>query len=234
MTYLCPKGHQSSEADYCSECGVRIGAPAVAPPPTPNAPIAAAASIVCPACGATQTPGARFCEVCRYDFVAAQPSDTLGDSQPANPTDVPAAVAQAVQDPVAPQVAVAPKTFAGNLWAVLVADRTLISADDQGLAFPENEPERSFPLDLDEMLVGRRNARPGVHPEIPVNDPSVSARHLKICRRRDDGGLTVVDIGSSNGSILNGARVDSGVEVALNAGDQILIGAWTRITIEAR
>ena len=25
MTYLCPKGHASSEADYCSQCGLRIG-----------------------------------------------------------------------------------------------------------------------------------------------------------------------------------------------------------------
>ena len=101
------------------------------------------------------------------------------------------------------------------------------------LTFPEGEPQRSYPLDLDENLVGRRSARTNVHPEIPVGDPSVSSRHLKICRRKD-GSLYLVDVGSSNGTKLNGVTVEPGVETSLKAGDQIVIGAWTKIAIEAR
>jgi FHA domain len=60
----CPDGHESSAADYCDRCGIRIGVPA-APSASP-----------CPHCGA---PGLeRFCEACGYPTgsVAGQRSAT--------------------------------------------------------------------------------------------------------------------------------------------------------------
>ncbi len=109
----------------------------------------------------------------------------------------------------------------------------MVTAPDAAVPFPEGEPDRAFPLDLDEMLLGRRNARRDVHPEIAIADPSVSGRHLKICRQTD-GSRTIVDVGSSNGTKLNGAALQAGVETPLKAGDQIELGMWTRILIEAR
>src|SRR4051812_34628339 len=55
--------------------------------------------------------------------------------------------------------------------------------------------------------------------DIPVIDPTISRRHAEIeCR---DGGVTVRDLGSSNGTFLNGARVESG---AVNPGDTVTFG----------
>jgi hypothetical protein len=247
MTYLCPKGHQSTEPDYCSECGMRIAASSSGSAP---AATAAPAGGDCPVCGAQRAPGARFCEVCRYDFVAKKPADAADDGafapapaaavadpapapapQPA-PAD-PAPTAPASVAPAAPAPATASVNAIANPWAIVTADKSLMGPEAAGLTFPEGEPQRSYPLDLDENLVGRRSARTNVHPEIPVGDPSVSSRHLKICRR-PDGSLYLVDVGSSNGTKLNGVAVEPAVETALKAGDQIVIGAWTRIAIEAR
>ena len=243
MTYLCPKGHNSTDSDYCSECGIKMGAQTTpAKNTTPAAhPAPPAAGNICPVCATPQTPGARFCEVCRYDFVTRKTADdsAAADSPHAPVATAPSALAPppaaALPEPgpaAPPSVAASPLAV-GNVWAIVTADRSVIDPADAGLVFPEAEPKRSYPLDLDENLVGRRSARTNVHPEIPVNDPSVSSRHLKICRRKD-GALYLVDVGSSNGTKLNGAAIEAGVETPLKPDDQIVIGAWTRIVIEAR
>ncbi len=231
MSLVCPKGHASDDADYCSECGLRMTPPATVARACEAAVAEAceAAVSACPACTTPRTPGARYCEVCRFDFATSAPSlPPVGGIEP--PATAPAPVAPPAQSSVSAPA----EPFPGrNLWAVVAPDRALMAGGDPGLAFPEAEPSRSFPLDLDENLVGRRNGRAGVHPEIAVNDPSVSARHLKICRR-GDGTLYLVDVNSSNGTRLNDRQVEPGVETALRPGDSLVIGAWTRIVIEAR
>jgi hypothetical protein len=223
-TYLCPKGHVSTEPDYCSECGLRIAAAPAAPSAAP-----AASEGVCPVCATPRTPGARYCEVCRYDFGAANPVVPLAPAAPP-PAPPPPPAAPPPPDPA--PVAASPLAV-GNAWAIVTADKSLMGPETADLVFPEGEPRRSYPLDLDENLVGRRTSHGPVHPEIPANDPSVSSRHLKICRRKD-GSLYLVDVGSRNGTRVNGAAVEPGVETPLSPGDQIAIGAWTRIVIETR
>lgn len=238
MSYTCPKGHISTEADFCSECGLKIGAPAATPPAA--APVMSPSKAEdCPVCGAPRTPGARFCEVCRYEYSGAAPVAAVAAPPP--PPPPPPVLAPAppppppppLPDPAPPPPVSASPLAVGNAWAIVTADRSLMGPDAAGLAFPDDEPRRSYPLDLDESLVGRRSARANVHPEIPVNDASVSSRHLKICRRKD-GALYLVDVGSSNGTKLNGVAVEAAVETPLKPGDEITIGAWTRIVIEAR
>lgn len=226
---VCPRGHLSDDPDFCSECGLRIAAPpSVAPasaalPPVTAPPAAAApaatppAAQPCPDCGTPRVPGARFCEVCRHDFAAAAPPGTSAAAMPPPPPPTPA--------PLLP--AFATEAASGNMWIVVGRDPARLDAD------APSEPDRAYPLDLAENLVGRRNGRRDLHPEIPVADPSVSARHLKICRR-PDGGLYGVDVGSSNGTLLNGAPLSEGVEAPLKAGDVLALGAWTVLTLEAR
>ena len=46
-----------------------------------------------------------------------------------------------------------------------------------------------------------------------------------------DGGWAVLDPGSANGTIVNGAEIPAGVQVPLNDGDRINLGGWTAITV---
>jgi len=48
-----------------------------------------------------------------------------------------------------------------------------------------------------------------------------------------DGGWTILDPGSENGTLVNGREITAGVRLALHDGDRIHLGAWTVITIQA-
>ncbi|HEY8038487.1 MAG TPA: hypothetical protein VIF15_01785, partial [Polyangiaceae bacterium] len=76
MSFACPAGHASDESDYCSVCGAAIVASragaavrAGVAPLAPARPVAPAPG-GCPVCGEPRVADARFCEVCRYDFVS--------------------------------------------------------------------------------------------------------------------------------------------------------------------
>ena len=58
--------------------------------------------------------------------------------------------------------------------------------------------------------------------DIVLADHNVSRRHAEV--RRQDGGFVVVDLGSTNGTKVNGAGVR---ERRLNDGDEITVGAST-------
>jgi hypothetical protein len=57
---------------------------------------------------------------------------------------------------------------------------------------------------------------------IALSDPQVSRRHAEI--RRDERGYRIVDLGSTNGVLVNGIQVR---EQVLGDGDTILVGATT-------
>jgi pSer/pThr/pTyr-binding forkhead associated (FHA) protein len=46
-----------------------------------------------------------------------------------------------------------------------------------------------------------------------------------------DGGWSVVDLGTENGTLVNGREIPQGRAVPLRDGDRINLGVWTRITI---
>jgi FHA domain len=79
---LCPVGHESAADDYCDSCGRRMGGPGPSVAPAPAAPVRepagnepAGGGPAQPSCPVCHTPrSGRFCEVCRFDFVAGAPS----------------------------------------------------------------------------------------------------------------------------------------------------------------
>ena len=238
MSYVCPKdpSHLSEDADYCSVCGTKIdAAPLAASLPAParinlNAISqngnGVASTDVCPDCGLARHPGARFCEVCRYDFEAHL------SAAPAAPMPTPAL--DPAPDPL-PSIAPDPTPLPGAFrrWeAIAVVDPSLYEEPDPAVPCPTGEPERTFPLDLAESLIGRRSDRRDIHPEVPLSDVGVSHRHAKITRQ-PDGSLILLDLGSTNGTEVNGKEVLAGVQTPLQDGDQITLGCWTRITIRA-
>jgi hypothetical protein len=226
---ICPKcGQVSSESDFCSECGARIEVAGVGVPAAPAPAVAPTGVDACPACHTPRpSSSARFCEVCRYDFV----NQAAGG---------PPTVAAAVPQPAPPApVATAPGTTTttpapnGVRWDVVIAvDATLDTDPDPDLKAPE-EPERRIPLDKAENLVGRRDPSQLIVPDVLPHDPSVSRRHAKLLLNAD-GSVAILDLESANGTFVNGEQILAGVPHPLAHGDSVTMGRWSRLRIEER
>jgi hypothetical protein len=126
--------------------------------------------------------------------------------------------------------------------AVVTADReyfdSVIAAggpDAGSIKFPAYCPERRFRLTGREMRIGRRSPSRGLEPEIdltgPPADPGISHLHA-VLTAAPDGGWTVLDPGSSNGTQVNGSELAIGVPVPLHDGDRIGLGGWTVVHIQ--
>jgi hypothetical protein len=224
MTAVCPAGHTSEELDYCSVCGVAIVATGRAAPP--GRPVTSAAGVTplntgCPVCGEPRgTPDARFCEVCRYDFIAR-----TGGGPPAPAPVVP-------QKPAAP-APVSTSASSSSWLLVLTIDPSLDTEPDPDVPAPA-EPERVFPVEQAEMLVGRRDDRQNIRPAIPLHDPGASRRHAKFLFDAATSTVSLHDLASTNGTKLNGQDVVSGSIRPLKDGDEVTLGRWTRIRLKAR
>jgi pSer/pThr/pTyr-binding forkhead associated (FHA) protein len=74
---------------------------------------------------------------------------------------------------------------------------------------------RTFPVDGDELTVGRA---PGC--AVLLDDPTVSSIHARLTRRGEQ--VVLDDLGSRNGTLLNGRRLKA--PTALSPGDRVGIG----------
>jgi pSer/pThr/pTyr-binding forkhead associated (FHA) protein len=74
-----------------------------------------------------------------------------------------------------------------------------------------------------ELILGREQGSA----DLVIDDPGVSRRHARVLP--DDDGVIVEDLGSSNGTFVNGKRISGPVELA--ADDQVQLGA-TVLSIE--
>ncbi|KAA0080536.1 FHA domain-containing protein [Mycolicibacterium sp. P9-64] len=203
----CIEGHISVAEDYCDVCGSPFGTPTASPTPAPAASVKECAACAAPISG-------RFCESCGHDSALPAPA-TPGSSSPAQP--------------------------AGAVWTVVVSadrkfyERVLAREGPDTVDFPAYFPERRIPLQSNTALIGRGNPNQGVQPEIDLGihpaDRGVSSQHAVL--RIHDSGLTVTDIGSTNGTTLNDSddRLGDGEETPLADGDRIHVGAWTTITV---
>jgi hypothetical protein len=66
-----------------------------------------------------------------------------------------------------------------------------------------------------ELVIGRANA------DLTIDDAEVSRRHVAV-RRLEDGQLEVEDLGSANGTFVNGSRIEGPVKVG--GGTKIRVG----------
>ncbi|HMD61471.1 MAG TPA: FHA domain-containing protein [Opitutaceae bacterium] len=240
--YTCPQNHQSESPDFCSICGVEIPADAaevaaispVTPPPQ-------ATGERCPDCGILcEGPEQVYCEVCGFNFRTR----TSGVPPLGGPI-APAPVTEALREPA---LSNPPPEATGNgpeslpspsppgqdspvvRWDVLVEiDDSLYGTKNPDA--PVHQPTRTFTLFDDESLIGRAGTE--VRAQVPIaGDHGVSRRQAMLVRR-PDGGLLLRDLGSTNGTQVNGVDVVPGVDVPVGDGDRIAIGAWTRITLRA-
>ncbi len=204
----CVQGHASAADDYCDVCGSPIGTPPkdpAQPNPSPTAEVKA-----CPVCEAPVS--GRFCEACGHD--------------------------SALPEPVVPPQS---SSAAAVVWTAVVAadrkfyERVLARGGPDTVEFPAFFPERRISLQHNATLIGRHNRDQGVEPEIDLGihpaDRGVSTQHAVL--RIRDSGLTVTDLGSTNGTSLNDSEnfLQKDDETPLADGDRIHVGAWTTITV---
>jgi len=224
--YSCPKGHNSTEADFCSECGAKISGVELAPLiSTPTNPTVGAGSISiqpCPVCTTPHEEGSgNFCEICGYNFL------TGSEGEVPFPISIPPVKMQSSVPAQVPNSATGvPKTATGQ-WQAIVSI-------DPSLASPESPPAptqaaMTIVLTNPTNLIGRTSQARAIHPEISLDlDDAVSSRHA-ILTLNSDGSLVLRDIGSANGTMVNGKEVAMMADIPIRSGDEITLGHWTKI-----
>ena len=178
----------------------------------------------CPNCSTPHAASDVFCESCGYDFL----SGTLPDPVEPTPTGV---------EPIEPSTG----PMSDDIATVSVDPAFFERMRFEGVDVPDPVPDPvEVPLPASDILLGRRSQSRGVFPEIDLrsmfpddaSDPAVSTTHARL-RRTGDGGWTITDLGSTNGTYLGDSteELPKGVAVPLVAGTPIFVGAWTRIDL---
>lgn len=156
---------------------------------------------VCPHCGQETDGTLPFCQYCGQRLAV--------ESGPAA-TGLPSWLTRSAASEAAPASGSA-HGFSPAIKAQLVARLTTVTP-----TVTAQSVGREFPLDGHEIRIGRA-------PSCEVNldgDPLVSRFHAVL--RASDGGYTITDLGSSNGTQVNDAEIHS--ETPLREGDEITIG----------
>lgn len=107
--------------------------------------------------------------------------------------------------------------------------------DPVNYPFPPYCPERRFTVSGDTLRIGRSSATRGsVEIDLtgPPTDPGVSHLHA-VLQARPDGGWTVLDPGSTNGTVLNDdtAPLPPNQAIPVEPGFRIHVGVWTTLTL---
>ena len=190
-----------------------------------------------------------FCENCGYDFItgslpagseAAAPAvapspaapSMLSLSEEPNPNPESGRSAAAPVESLAPEVP--------RIKLSIAVDRSFFDevVNDGEIDFPDPVPaDQELELAGSELHIGRTSDSRAIHPDIDVaemtGDQAVSSRHA-VLRVANDGGYTIVDVGSTNGTFVDAVdsdAIDHGVPVAVKPGTAMYVGAWTRLTI---
>lgn len=128
--------------------------------------------------------------------------------------------------------------MASAIWSVEVsADRAYYNRAGSDLPFPRGYTVAVLAFETDEITVGRRSESRGITPDVDLSDelvdPGVSHTHAIIRRDSDSDLYSVTDLGSTNGTTINGdeQQIDPHQPVPLKASDRIHVGAWTTIRI---
>ena len=82
---------------------------------------------------------------------------------------------------------------------------------------------REFPLRIGENSIGRESA------DVLLNDSAVSRKHASITI--GESAVEIEDLGSTNGTEVDGARISAGEKVALRDGSVVVVGS-ARLTLK--
>ncbi len=206
MSFTCPRGHHSAGDDYCSVCGIRNPASSVLTGVRPErAPTLG--EPMCLVCGVQRDGIDRYCVNCGYDF-------EMGEPLTPSPPPLANGFLPAPQAPAAPSL-------------VLLAGVNTRRFEDPGCPPPPADlTERTFILDRHSIVIGRE----GGNLDIPIHgDPYISRRHAEIVWMGSAWGIR--DLGSTNGTRVNGVPLE-GSEVKLLAPDDVIdLGFFSQLRV---
>ncbi len=161
----------------------------------------------CPNCGFRNRLGIVFCENCGASLIGESPINTR--SLP--------------EDKALPEVLA--ETVATEAQESILTENTLLRLEVEG----GKEPIVLKPGH--EVILGRRDPATGAMPDVDLTPfagyrMGVSRRHAAL-RPNDTKKLDLWDLGSSNGTFLNGARLGAHRPYRLHDGDEIRLGQMT-------
>ena len=98
----------------------------------------------------------------------------------------------------------------------------------------ENTVSQSFDIDQERMTIGRKNnAGPKARPDVEVitSDGYMSKKHALITRKSNNS-FIITDLGSANGTWLNGEKLSTNDSMYIENGDELKLGkTFFRIVI---
>ncbi len=193
----------------------------------------------CSVCGADNLEGAAYCEDCGSRLSGGAP---VASAPPPAPVQAIPAAAPAPPQPARAAGAVkcpacgSENTSGGSFCEECGA--SLGSPQAEGGA-PASAPPaarttgprleiggKTFPLDKDQVTIGRKSQADGIFPDIDLTDDDpgafISRRHGRVIKQGQD--FIFEDVGSSNGSFVNDTRVNASVQHPLKEGDLLRLG----------
>lgn len=242
----------SPETRFCNNCGASLaGAKLVAtevspfgtalaePPQIPDAPsrpapLSAALSTPCPGCGELNASDSVYCEGCGYSLRSALAPSNDGAVAPESGPKLPALLDVPDSIDAGPSIAAGIPVLVPDLEPTAQprpryeARPTLLIASSISVSLVVEDDGTHFNLSgKDLILVGRTDAERGIYPDIDLTAHGgelggVSRRHIQLQVRGN--GWVVEDVGSLNGTWLNGQRLMPGAPQPLAAGDHLLLG----------
>lgn len=164
--------------------------------------------ITCSECGTPSLEGILYCEECgNYLLLASRPTtQTLSTEQLGSLNQH-------------------PNINISSVNVHKVTDDTLVS-----IQFNDNQERVNLSLIKTDVIFGRKDETIQLFPDVDLTpfgalEKGVSRKHAAL-RRKDDM-LTVIDLGSANGTYLNGQRLSPNQPHVVRDGDEVSFGKLT-------
>lgn len=222
MKNVCPQGHDSTETDFCSNCGTEMSpsADAVSTPQAVTASAAPPANLgKCPTCTSPrENLQTRYCGICGHDYQTGQAGVVPDDLKAAAPA------ASSTTNGVSHTAGSA----SGNPRIELS-----VGVDVRKPGAPQGLPERRFTVEDGEFKLGRAAAGEKYEGGVGITgDNAISKKHALVVRQ-GDGSYVLRDLNSTNGTKMGGKELTANVDYPLAEGATFEIGEWTVVKVVA-
>jgi hypothetical protein len=223
MAIYCPNcsAELPDGVSFCDACGTPLRGQGQQPQAFVGAQGGASpmGSVACPVCNEAALPGEAFCDNCGASLLAPA---SYGPPMSASTTR------QASQPVPAPPSYSSTPMNGYSSAPVPVATPAPSRQLAASLIVTSPPPPATIPLPArPELIVGRSDPQSNSYPDVDLGpygglDLGVSRRHFRLTRTGDQ--VYLEDLGSVNGSLVNGQRIPPYTLQPLRSGDRISLG----------